>query len=91
MDIINSVAHLIQQNCCMLKIHLKDAYYSVKILEEHSKYLKFFAGSKILKFEVLPIWIVFRFKIVTELTEPPIAVLRLEGIIITIYIDDLMI
>ena len=47
----------------MLKIHLKDAYYSVKILEEHSKYLKFSAGSKLLKFEVLPIWIVFRFKI----------------------------
>ena len=38
----------------MMKIDVKDAYCSVKILEKHAKYLKFFAGSKILKFVVLP-------------------------------------
>ena len=38
----------------MLKIDLKDAYYSVKTLEEHTKYLTFFAGFRFLKFVVLP-------------------------------------
>ena len=31
----------IQQNYYMLKIDLEDAYYSVKILEERTKYLLF--------------------------------------------------
>ena len=42
METIHSVSHLIQKNYYMLKIDLKDAYYSVKILEEHTKYLNFF-------------------------------------------------
>ena len=54
METIHLVAHLIQQIYYMLKIDLKDAYYSVKILKGHPKYLKFFAGSKLLKFVVLP-------------------------------------
>ena len=53
-ETIHSVAHSIQQNYYMLKTELQDPNYSVKILEEHIKYLKFFAGSKILKFVVLP-------------------------------------
>ena len=38
----------------MLRVGLKDRYISVKILEEHIKHVKVFAGSKLLKFEVLP-------------------------------------
>ena len=63
METVYSVALLIEQGHYMLKIDLKDAYYSVKTLEKNTKYLKFFAASKLLKF-----------------------VLRLEGIIISIYI-----
>lgn len=47
METIYSVAHLMQQNYYVLKIDLTDTYYSVKILDEHTKYLKFFAGSKL--------------------------------------------
>ena len=54
METIHSVAHSIQQNYYMLKIELQDPNYSVKILEKHTKCFKFFAGSKILKFVVLP-------------------------------------
>ena len=63
METVYSVALLIEQGHYVLKIDLKDGYYSVKTLEKNTKYLKFFAASKLLKF-----------------------VLRLEGIIISIYI-----
>ena len=43
METVHSVAHLIQQKYYMLKIDLKDAYYSVKALEVHTKYLTFLA------------------------------------------------
>ena len=81
METIHPVAHLIQQNYYMLKIDLKDAYYSVQILEKHTKYLKFFAGSKLLKFFMLPNRLSSGPRKFTQLTKPPLAVLRLEGII----------
>ena len=90
-ETIHSVAHLIQQNYYMVKVELKDAYYSVKILEEHTKYLTFFAGSKLLKFVVLPNGLPSGPKRSTKLTKPAIVVLRLEGITIAICIDDLII
>ena len=37
----HSVVDLIQPHCSMTSIDLKDAYYSMKISEEDSKYLKF--------------------------------------------------
>ena len=54
METVHSVADLIQSHCYMTSIDLKDAYYSVKISEEDSKYLKFYAGKLFLKFVVLP-------------------------------------
>ena len=90
MGTIHSVAHLIQQNYCMVKIDIKDAYYSMEILK-HTKYPKVFAESKLLKFSVLPNELSSGPRKLTKLTKPPIAVLRSEGIIIAIYIDDLII
>ena len=63
----------------------------MKILEEHTKYPKVFAGSKLLKFVALPNRLSSGPKKLGKLTKPPIAVLRLEGIIIAICIDDLII
>ena len=63
----------------MLKIDLKDAYYSVKILEKHIKYLKFFAGSKLLKFIVLRKWIVSRAEEVYKIHKAPFNCLEIGG------------
>ena len=41
---VHSVANLIPPHCHMTSIDLKDAYYSVKVSEEDSKYLKFYAN-----------------------------------------------
>ena len=73
----------------MITIDLKDAYYSVKISEEDSKYLKFYAGKILLKFAVLPNGLSsgpWKFR---KLPKPPIACLRIEGVIVAIYIDDI--
>ena len=69
METIHSVAHSIQQNYYMLKTELKNAYYSVKILEEHKKFLKCFAGYKPLKFVVLPNGLSLGARKFTELTK----------------------
>ena len=91
METIHSVADLIQPHCYMTTIDLKDAYYSVKISEEDSKYLKFYVGKNLLKFVVLPNGLSSGPRKFTKLTKPPIACLRIEGVIVAIYIDDIIV
>ena len=50
METIHSVADLIQPHCYMTSIDLKGGYYSVKMSEENSKYVKLYAGKIFLKF-----------------------------------------
>ena len=88
METIHSVADLIQPHRCKTTIDLKDAYYSVNISDEDSKYLKFYVGKNLLKFVVLPNPLSSGPKKCTKLTKPPIACLRIEGVIAAIYIDD---
>ena len=89
METVNSVVDLIQPHCYMTSIDLKDAYYSVKISEEDTKYLKFYVG-KNFKFVVLPNGLCSGPRKFTKLTKPPIACLRIEGVIVAIYIDDII-
>ena len=91
MDTVHSVADLIQPHCYMTSIDLKDAYYSVKICEEDTKYLKFYAQKFFLKFVILPDGLPLGPRNFTKLTKPPIARLRIEGVIVAIYIDDIIV
>ena len=69
MEAIHSVAYLIQQNYYMLKIGLKEAYYSVKILEEHTKYLTSFQAN-----------IPFLYLLKTLANRKPLVLCRFQGI-----------
>ena len=91
MEAVHSVANLIQPHCYMITIDLKDAYHSVKASEEDSKYLKFHVGKNLLKFVVLPNGLSAGPRKFTKLTKPPIACLRIEIIIVAIYIDDIIV
>ena len=63
----------------------------MKISEEDSKYLKFYVGKNLLKFVVLPNGFFSGLRKFTELTKPSIACLRIEGVIVAIYIDDIIV
>ena len=41
METIRSILTLVTPNCYMAKVDIKDADYSIHILSEHQKYLKF--------------------------------------------------
>ena len=54
MQTFKTVLTLIQPNCYLATIDLKDVYYSVKIDGDNTLFLKFLCNSKLLKFVVLP-------------------------------------
>ena len=90
MQTLQSVLSLIQPDCFMTTIDLKDAYYSVKTDELDTKYLKFLLNSRLLKFVVLPNGLSPGPRKFTKLTKPPLALLLIEGNIVVIYINDII-
>ena len=74
----------------MAKIGIKDVYYSIPILPEHQKFLKFSLQGKLYKFTCLPNGLCSGPRKFTKLLKPPLAELRLDYVKIAAYIDDLI-
>ena len=89
MDNIHTVLKLVSNDCWMASIDLKDAYYSVRIDQDHQKFLKFCYGNTLFKFTVFPNGLSTCPRKFTKLLKPPLAWLRIKGHIIIAYIDDL--
>ena len=89
METIKYVLNLVTPNCCMAKIDMKDAYYSIPILNEQQKFLKFSLQGKIYKCTCLPNGLCSGPREFTKLLKPPLAELRLDCVKIPASIDDL--
>ena len=90
MQTLQTILTLIQPNCYMATIDLKDVYYSVKIDGNDTCFLKLLCNSKLLKFVVLPNGLSPGPRKFTKLTKPPLAILRMQGYTVAIYIDDII-
>jgi len=88
MDTAEKVIRLIKKDCYMAK---KDAYYSVKIKEEHQKLLQFIFKGVLYHFTCLPNGLCSGPRKFTKVLKPPLAFLRSqEHILVSAYIDDLI-
>lgn len=83
-----SVLKLIEQNCFMSSIDLRDAYYSVNIHHSYRKYLRFIWNSKLYQFTCLPNGLTSAPRWFTKLLKPIFAYLRSLGYISVYYLDD---
>ena len=90
MQTLQTILTLIQPNCYMANIYLKDVYYSVKIDGDDTCFLKFLCNSKLLKFVVLPSGLSPGLRKFAKLTKPPLAMLRMQGYTVGTYIDDII-
>jgi len=54
MDTLHTITKLIEKDCFMASIDLKDAYYSVPITREDRKYLRFLWQGTLFQFTCLP-------------------------------------
>ena len=91
MGTIKSILTLVTPNCyIMAKVDIKDAYYSVPILSEHQKYLKFYFRGKLYQFTRLPNGLCSGPRKFTKLQKPPLSYLRLQQVTVAGFIDDLI-
>ena len=82
-QILRTILTLIQPNCYMVTIDLKDAYYSVKTDANDTYFLNFFVITN-LQFVVLPSGLSPGPREFTKLTNPPLAILRMQGYTVAI-------
>lgn len=82
MEGVTMLKDLLKPNDFMTKIDLKDAYLTVPVWQNHTKYLRFLWKDTKWEFTCLPFGL-------TKLLKPVVAQLRKMGIII--YLDDILI
>ena len=85
------VRSLIQPNDYMMKLDLKDAYYSVPIHPDHRRFLRFVFNGKTFELQCLPFGLRSAPRAFTRLMTPIIAHIRSLGIRIVIFLDDILI
>ena len=90
MDSLPNALQLMKPNCWMAVLDLKDAYYSVPIRTEDRKYLRFEHEGQLYEFVCLPNGLSSAPRIFTKLLKPALAKLREEGVLLVIYIDDII-
>ena len=90
MESLQSAVHLIQKDYWMAVLDLKDAYYSVPINPQHRKYLRFEFEDTLYEFTCLPNGLPSAPKVFTKVMKPVIAILRLKGYLLVIYIDNIL-
>lgn len=83
-------ARLIDKNCFMAKIDLKEAYFLVPVHERHRKYLRFSFNNNIYEYNCLCFGINVAPMIFTKLLKPVVHYLREKGFLSVIYLDDFL-
>ena len=74
----------------MVSLDLKEAYFSVPIFRPHCKYLRFIWRDQRYEFTCLPFGYSLAPRVFTKIFKPIVAQLRLNGLRIVIFLDDIL-
>ena len=88
MENVNSLIDLLRPNDFIATIDLKDAYFTVPIHQDYSKYLRFWWNG-LYEFTVLPFGLSSSPRVFTKVMKPILAFCRGKGIRVVIYRDDI--
>ena len=91
MEGLDSVKFIIRENDWMVKVDLKDAYFTVPVANEHQKFLRFIWKGRFYQYVCLPFGLCSAPRVFTKILKPVVAWLRARGIRLVIYLDDFLI
>lgn len=91
MEDIRTALRLVQKDCFLASIDLKEAYFHLPIHPDHRKYLRFEFQGKIYEFSCLPFGLSSAPYTFTKLIKPIIQSLHSRGITCINYLDDFLI
>jgi len=91
MENLSTALRLLKPNYYMSTIDLKDAYYAVPIHKDSKKILRFNWDNQIYEFQCLPFGLCTAPRVFTKLMKVVVTYLRKQGVILVIYLDDILI
>jgi len=91
METLQSIIPLLSQGLWLASVDLKDAYFHIPIAKEHRKYLRFLFEGQAYQYKVAPFGLSPAPMLFTRVLLAIIAWLRLQGVHIHVYLDDLLI
>ena len=87
---LDLVKTILRPNDFLMKLDLKDGYFSVPIAANHKKYLRFQFQGITYEYQCLPFDLSSAPRAFTKLLKPVVALLRSSAIQVVIYLDDLL-
>ena len=90
MEGIHTVNNQVMKADWLIKIDLKDAYFSIPIDQDHRKFLCLQVGDQIYQFNCLPFGLTSAPWVFTKTLKPVVALGRELGIRLVVYIDDIL-
>ena len=88
METLDHICELMTEGCFMCVVDFLDAYLTTPINKDHVRFLKFRYKGKIYMYLVLPFGLACAPRYFTKLCKVPLIVLRRDGHIVVMYIDD---
>ena len=91
MEGIHMLKDLLRKGDFMVKIDLKDAYYTVPVCQNHQKFLRFVWKETMYEFSCLPFGLASAPRVFTKLMKPVVGLLRQLGTRLIVYLDYMLI
>ena len=88
MDSIFTCMNLVTEKCFMASIDLRDAYYSIPVHRDFTKFLKFFWNGILYEYTCLPMGLACAPRTFVKLLKPVFAKLHSNGFVSSPYLDD---
>lgn len=87
---LRTAVKLLTPDAFMCSIDIKDAFFSIPMNENYKKFLRFSFKGSLYQFKCLPFGLCTSPMVFTKVMKPIISFLRSEGLISSIYLDDIL-
>lgn len=90
MEDYRTVLRLIDKDCFMATIDLKDAYHLIPVDRQYRKYLRFHFSNQLYEYTCIPFGLSVAPRLFTKILRPVAVVLRAKGHLSNFYLDDIL-